>query len=235
MKTLVGIIMATVCAAIPVAAGSIVVQNTNGDVSVRHGVTEVWVRVSAGDILKPNDTMRTGRDGSASLTLKDDSTSAARRLSLPPMVIVDMSDVRVLTQEELMLKLTMEKVRSAPPQKRQDGLEISNAAVVHGTGGNHRGKAVENDPQVGSLLLNGTKVLLENGFSATSVLRMMEVFRLFPSLASVFDHRLLLAEGLEKANLKGEAIAEYGAMTRLEGLTGAQQALLQNRIAALRK
>jgi len=223
------------CVAIPVFGGSIIVQNTNGDVSVRHGVTEEWVRVAAGDVLKPNDTMRTGKDGTASLMLRNDSTSASRRLSLPPMVIVDMSDIRVLTQEELMLKLTMEKVRSAPQQKKQDGLEISNAAVVHGTGGNSKGKTAENDPQIGSFLLNGTKVLLENGFSATGVLRMMQVFRLFPSLASVFDHRLLLAEAMEKANLKGEAIAEYGAMTRLEGLTSAQKALLQNRIAALRK
>ena len=234
MRTLVCVI-ACLCMAMPAAAGSIVVQNTKGDVSVRHGVTEEWVRVAAGDVLKPNDTMRTGKDGTASLMLRNDSTGAAGRLSLPPMVIVDMSDIRVLTQEELMLKLTMEKVRSAPRQKKENGLEISNAAVVHGTGGNSKGQAIENDPQIGRFLLNGTKVLLENGFSATGVLRMMQVFRLFPSLASIFDHRLLLADAMEKANLKGEAIAEYGAMTRLEGLTSAQQALLQNRIATLRK
>ncbi len=42
-------------------------------------------------------------------------------------------------------------------------------------------------------MLNGAKLLLENGFSATAVLRTMEVFRLFPSLAGVVDNRLVLA------------------------------------------
>ncbi len=234
MRILWGLVLCC-CVATLAMAGSIVVQKASGEVSVRHGVTEGWTTVAVGDVLRPNDTMRTGKDGNTVLVLQGVTGNPVKRLTLPPLVIVDMSDIRELTQEELMLKLTMEKVRSSPQPTTQEKLHISNAAVVHGTDAGSKGTYSENDPQVGQFLLNGTKVLFANGFYATGVLRVMEVFRLFPSLAGGFDHRLLLAEAMEKANLKGEAIAEYGAMTRLEGLTPAQQASLQNRIAALRK
>jgi len=234
MRTIL-ILTACMCLAAGALAGSIVVQKAGGDVSVRHGVTEGWTTVAVGDVLRPNDTMRTGKDGNAVLVLQGMSGTSVKRLSLPAMVIVDMSDIRDLTQEELMLKLTMEKVRSSPEPTAPERLQIPDAGVVHGTDAKSMGQSRENDPQIGRALLNGTKVLCDNGFYATGVLRVMEVFRLYPSLAGVFDHRLLLAEALEKSNLKGEAIAEYGGMTRLEGLTPAQQSLLQSRIAALRK
>jgi hypothetical protein len=93
----------------------------------------------------------------------------------------------------------------------------------------------ENDPQVGRSLLNGVKVLLENGFSATAVLRTMEVFRLFPSLAGIVDNRLALAAAMEKANLRGEAVTEYHAIKRMEGLSSSQAAVVNARIEALRR
>ena len=235
MRTLTVVAILLVCSVGTARAGSITVQKLNGDVSVRHGVTEVWTTVATGDALRPNDTMRTGKNGFATLTVQAGAAGTIRRLALPPDVIVDMSDVRELTQEELMLKLTMQKVRATPQQIRNDGPQISEAAVVHGTDQNHAAMVAENDPQIGHALLNGTKVLLENGFYATGVLRTLEVFRMFPGLAVVVENRLALAAAMEKANLKGEAVAEYGAIRRLEGLSAAQAAVVEGRMDALRK
>jgi hypothetical protein len=156
-------------------------------------------------------------------------------MSLPPHVIVDMSDIRDLTQEELMLKLTMEKVRGSSYQWKNDGMVIPDAAVVHGANNATAAPLSENDIQTGRLQLNGVRVLYENGFFASCVLRAMEVFRLYPALSSSFEHRLLLAEAMEKANLRGEALAEYGAVSRLGGLTSGQQVQVQGRIQTLRK
>jgi hypothetical protein len=47
--------------------------------------------------------------------------------------------------------------------------------------------------------------------------------------------RLLLARAMERANLKGEALAEYGVLSRMEGLTSVQQQQVQTRIDALRE
>jgi len=217
-----------------VRAEGITVQKSEGDVKVRQGVTEVWNTVVAGDVLRPHDTMRTGPDGSAVLLVHLNAGGAAKRITLPAQVIVDMSDIRNLTQEELMLKITMEKVRASSSEWKNDELHIPNAAVVHGEDRAVRDPATENDRQVGQLLLNGARVLFDNGFYATTVLRSMEVFRMYPVLGAMFDHRLLLAQAMERANLRGEALAEYSSLSRMEGLTSSQQQVVQGRMDVLR-
>jgi hypothetical protein len=218
-------------------AGEIVVQKMQGEVSVRHGVTETWTKVAAGDLLRPDDTMKTGKKGSAVIVVPASTAGAAagRTVVLPGDVIVDMSDIRDLSQEELMLKLTMEKVRASSYQWKSDDLRIPSAAVVHGA--DRRSSAVlsESDPATGVLELNGAHVLYENGFFATCALKGMEVFRLYPPLGKDFRNRMMVAEALEKAKLRGEAVNEYGVISALDGITSEQQALVHTRIEALRK
>jgi hypothetical protein len=212
----------------------ITVQKIAGDVRVRQGVTEVWNTVTTGDALRPHDTIRTGPDGTAVLVVHVEASGATKRVALPARVIVDMSDIRDLSQEDLMLKLAMEKVRASSDQWKNDGLHLPNAAVVHGEDRAAGPPAKENDGQVGQLLLNGVRVLFDNGFYATTVLRVLEVFRMYPAFSAHFDNRLLLAQAMERANLKGEALAEYGAMSHLEGLTLSQSRLVDARLEALR-
>jgi len=218
-------------------AGDIVVQAIQGDVSVRHGVTEVWTKVAVGDVLRPDDTMKTGRKGSAVIAVpaSQAGSAAARRVVLPSEVIVDMSDVRDLSQEELMLKLTMEKVRSSSYQWKSDELQIPSADVVHGADRSSTQVLTMSDPSTGVLQINGARVLYNNGFFATCALKGMEVFRLYPPLAKEFRNRLLVAEALEKAHLRGEALNEYSAIARLDGITPDQQTLVHNRMETLRK
>jgi hypothetical protein len=166
---------------------------------------------------------------------RPDAAAAAKTITLPPLVMVDVSDIRDLTQEELMLKLTMEKVRSSSYQWKSDDLRIPNAGVVHGGHASTSSPLAEGDAQSGKFLLNGTRVLYDNGYYATAVLKVMEVFRRYPTLGSTYENRLLLAEALEKANLRGEAITEYSMLSGLTGLTAAQQAHVQTKLQQLRK
>jgi hypothetical protein len=215
-------------------AGGIQVQRMQGDVSVRQGVTEVWTRVAVGDVLRPDDTMKTGLKGSAVLMVSM-GNGTFKRITLPPEVIVDMSDIRELSQDELMLKLTMEKVRSSPYEWKNEDLQVPNAAVIHGTDKSTGSAALENDPAVGLMQLNGTRVLYENGYYSTCALKAMEVFRFHPSLAGRFENRLLVAEALERARLRGEAINEYGAMLKMQSLTVQQRDLVQARMEDLKR
>ena len=216
-------------------AQDIVVQRLQGEVAVRHGVTEVWTNVAVGDVLRPDDTMKTGKKGTAVLTAPVGSTGSVKRITLPPEVIVDLSDVRELTQEELMLKLTMERVRASSYQWKSDELHIPNAAVVHGEDRSGGAPLADNDPQSGMLQWNGARVLFDNGFYSTCALKAMELFRLYPSVGAKLENHLMAAEALEKASLRGEALSEYTAMLQMEGVSAAQQAVVKEKIAALRK
>lgn len=211
----------------------ITVQSVRGEVSVRHGVTEAWAPVSAGDLLRPHDSMKTGGNGTAVLSVA--MASGARTMTLPSDVIVDISDIRDLSQEDLILKLTMEKVRGS--RYRWDELDpsIPNAGVIHGTKQGAAHELTDNELRTGRMQLNGARVLFENGFFSTCVLRSMEVFRLYPDLSTSFDDRLRVARALERAKLNGEALSEYGAMAGLEGLTAEQQALVREQMRALRQ
>ena len=231
------LIAAVLFLAMRASAGEIIVQKMQGEVSVRHGVTEVWVKAAPGDVLRPDDTMKTGKKGSAVIFLQASAGGAgtSRTVILPGDVIVDMSDVRDLTQEELMLKLTMEKVRASSYQWKSDDLQIPNAAVVHGDDKSSAQPMRESDPATGVLELNGAHVLFENGFYATCALKGMEVFRLYPGLGREFRSRIMVAEALEKADLRGEAVNEYAAISKLDALTPDQQTLVHARIEALRK
>jgi len=221
-------------ASLKAAAGDVVIQKAQGDVRARQGVAEVWNTVSVGDVLRPNDTMKTGKRSSAVLLARVEG-KPDKRISLPADVIVDISDIRELTQEELMLKLTMEKVRSSSYEWKTNELQMPNATVVHGQDRRSTEPLSENHTEVGMLQWNGTRVLLDNGFYSTGVLRAMEVFRMYPGISSAVSNRLLFAEALEKAQLRGEAVAEYGSIAGMPGLTAAQQSHVQVRLAALRK
>jgi len=217
-----------------VRAGDVLVQKVQGDVRLRQGVTEVWGAVAAGDVLKPNDTMRTGKHSTAVLVLRA-AGAPDRKISLPPDVLVDVSDIRDLTQEELMLKLTMEKVRASSYQWKDDELRIPNATVVHGQDRGEGRALAANQLETGTMQWNGVRVLVEHGFYSTGVLRMMEVFRLYPAIAGSVEHRLLYADTLERAQLRGEAQAEYGSLSHAPGLTPSERSRVEARLNALQK
>jgi hypothetical protein len=235
MKTIITVSL-TLLLVLVASAGEIVVQKIDGDVSVRKGIGEEWTRVATGDVLRPNDTIRTGKQGAAVIVVRWPSEqSHPKRVTLPQEVMVDLSDIRDLTQEELMLKLTLEKVRASTSQWKNDGLHIPNAGVIHGDDRSAPQPVATIGSQDGEYLLNGAKVLFENGYFATCLLKAMRVFRSYPALRENVDHRLLLAQAMERATLRGEATAEYGALLGSPGLTSSQQKLIELRLQELRR
>jgi len=208
----------------------ILVQKAQGDVSVRHGVAELWNRVAVGDILKTDDTMKTGKKGSALLVVK-----GGKRIVLPSEVIVDVSDIRNLSQEELMLKLTMEKVRASSYEWKSNEMNIPDIKTPHGPDRSPSKPLTENLLKVGKFEWNGTKVLYDNGYYSTSALKAMEVLRRYPALGDTFENRLLVAEALEKANLKSEALNEYANLKNSDKLTSEEREKVESRISQLRK
>lgn len=234
---LLGVAMAATAGDDSGGRGGIRVQRVRGDVMVRHGVMEGWAHVAVGDVLRPDDSMKTGKKGSAVLSVqaKTGDTLTPKNIALPPEVIVDMSDIRELSQEELMLKLTMERVRASSYQWRNEEMQIPNASVVHGQNQSQALAPGENDMQTGEFLLNGTHVLFDNGFYSTCALKIMELSRFYPLLGSRFENRLMMGDALAKADLRSEALTHYAELSRADGLSPQQQGVVNGRIAQLKK
>jgi hypothetical protein len=230
MRTLVAVISLLLLTG-AAALAEITVVSVRGDIKVRRGAEEQWHAVAAGDVVKPEDSMMSGRASFAILTV-----DGATRLALPEMVIVDCSDLRTLTQEELLLKLAMEGIRALPQQKRGGGRDIAvpKTTTTHGAR-NEPDRPLSPGSESGvTLQLNGTKVLHRHGFFATMVLRAKEVFRLAPELQKRTDVRLMVADAFEQMRLTGEALGEYRALAK-EKLTAGDRSLVEGKIAELKK
>jgi hypothetical protein len=212
-------------------AGEMKVVTVKGDVYVRRGVQENWQRISSGDILKPEDSIKSGKRSSASILVDE-----RRKLVIPEMVIIDASDLRTLSQDELLLKLAMEHVRSVPVRQPSNGeVEIPRTTTVHGSLKSEADDVIEPlSIEVGMMQLNGTKVLCDNGFFATAVLKAKETLRRAPALNSRVDVRLMIATAMEKMKLNGEALTEYSEIQKLT-LSLDQRALVERKLVQLRK
>ena len=90
------------------AAGDITVSRVQGDVQMRAGVQETWQGVKKGEKLKPHDSMMTGKNSTAVLLVTTVEGEDPVKINLPPNVILDLSDIRTLTRDELILKLKRE-------------------------------------------------------------------------------------------------------------------------------
>lgn len=227
-RTFIAIGLTLLLASTALGAEKIVMQRAQGDVTMRVGVAETWIKVQSGDELKTNATVKTGKQSSALIV------AAAKRITVPPEVMLDISDIRELTQEELMLKLTMEKVRATSYKWKDDELRISNTTAPRGEARDRKQALAETNPEIGTLQMNGARVLFENAFYSTSALKALDVLRRYPSLAT-FENRLLVAQSLEQANLKSEALNEYTRLSQMENISREQKEMVQTKIAQLKR
>ena len=193
--------------AVPVHASDFVVKAVKGTVEVRKGVMEEWKKLKVGDLLKPEDSMRTGLGSMA--TIEADK----RKLTIPEMTILDISDVRQLSQEDFLLKLAMQNILAVPPRER-DELSVPSATVIHGDNAAKTNAPVLTDTKVGEMELHGARVLFDNSYFATSILKSKETLRTHPELKTNFDARLTVATAFEKMKLTKEALTEYSVLSR---------------------
>ena len=213
--------------ALPLLASDFVVKGVKGTVEVRQGVMEDWKKVKVGDLLKPEDSMRTG-PGSTAVIEAD-----KHRLTIPEMTILDISDVRHLSQEDFLLKLAMENILAVPP-RQQDDLSIPSATVLHGSNKGKTDELVLSDTKIGEMELHGARVLFDNAYYATSVLKSKETLRTHPELKSDLDARVTIASAFEKMKLTKEAMTEFSLLAK-ENLSASQEKQVQSALERLKQ
>jgi len=188
--------------AVPLVAGSIVIRGVQGTVEVRKGVSEQWTVVSVGDVLKPEDTIRTGERSSAVLTV------GPNRITIPDLTMVDLLDFRQISREDFLLRLAIQDIL-AVPNRSDDKVVIPSATILHGNKKNERSPSDNLVSKTGTMLIHGARVLQDYGYVATSVLRIRSTMTLYPDVKNDLDAILALGGGFERLNLASEAKAVY--------------------------
>jgi hypothetical protein len=212
---------------LPLLAADFTVKAVKGSVDVRRGVMEEWRKVKVGDLLKPEDSMRTGPGASATIEIEK------RKLVVPELTILDISDVRQLTQEDFLLKLAMENILAVPPREQED-FAIPSATVLHGENKSKTDLTVLTDGNVGEMQLHGARVLYDNSYYATSILKSKETLRTHPEVRSNYDARFTVAMAFEKMKLTKEAITEYSLLSK-ENLPAPQAKKVQSALDKLKQ
>ncbi|MBU2635722.1 MAG: hypothetical protein KJ963_01335 [Bacteroidetes bacterium] len=203
------------------------VLTTKGDVKVRYGVSEEWKQLKAGDQINLADAIRTSSKSSAVIQIDNQ-----KKIALNEKIIVEMADLRYLSQEELLLKLAMERILSVPPQDRDNDLIPARTTIIHGEKKSKVQLPIPND--IAMMQLNGAKLLYDNNFYGTCAIRIKEVLRLNQNLSDVVNYKLMTANSLEKSNLFEEALNEYASLP-FDQLTSPQKQIVQQNIDRLKK
>lgn len=200
-----------------------------GDVKIRRGVSEQWQQIKAGEILKLDDAIFIGSKSTAAISL-----DGQKKITLPEKTIVEISDLRFLTKEELLLKLAMDRIIAVPHQDRRDELMPAQTTVIHGEKKSETSAAAKPTIENALKMLNGAKLLFQNNFYGTCALRVREVLRIYPTIETGIEYKLLTANSLEKAELFDEALSEYVSIP-LENISAKQKQTLQQNIERLKK
>ncbi|MGB9773736.1 MAG: hypothetical protein ACP5JH_04260 [Bacteroidota bacterium] len=216
-------------------AGDFVVRSVKGNAVVRHGVSEQWVQLRGGEKLTSDDVVRTGQRSSVTLSLPSGSS-----LRIPEYAVLNLSDVRALSQEELLLKLAMENIRNVP-RNRREGIIIPNTTVVHGSdkaqeaaasNASEKGDGLDNS-RLAEMEFTGAQVLFNHDYYGTCILRTKEVLRLSPEMSQRPETHLLIARSFERLELISEALSEYALLSSME-LSPSQRSAVESKIESLR-
>jgi hypothetical protein len=229
MKRFFTVFVLVLFAVMTLQAEDFIVKNIRGKAKVRHGVMETWTYVSVGDTLKPEDTILTERSSTLVIV-----KPAGVRFSIPEATMLDIADLRNLTQDELLLRLAMENIQSVPSQKRSNDLTVPNTTIVHGNDISKDAEALKLPrTEVGSLQMNGVEVLYSNSLYASGILKSKSLMRLFPEARDEFAFRIQLAKAFEQVNLYDEALTEYVSLSQ-EQLSKDQKTKLDKTIQLLK-
>lgn len=226
MKKIITIFVLTFILTVPSSA-QFKVLTTKGDVKVRHGVGEEWKQLTAGDQINLADAVQASSKSFAVIQIDNQ-----KKIVLNEKTIVEIADLRYLSQEELLLKLAMERILSVPPQDRDNDLIPARTTIIHGEKKSKIQLPISTD--MAMMQLNGAKLLYDNYFYGTCAIRIKEVLRLNQSLSNVVDYKLMMANSLEKSNLFEEALNEYASLP-IDQLTLPQKEIVQQNIDRLKK
>ena len=183
---------------------AVTVGSTTGEVKVRRGLEERWVNVRKGMLLEDIDTIQTW-EGTIVLQMQDGSTFTMGSLS-----ILDISDLRSISRQEMFLFLMSQKVQKMTPRQGSSELTIPNVSSVHGEK-KSKIERLKKDEDVQSWKreLNAAKAMYDQEYYTNSVVKLHKVLGRYADIADCGEVNLYLGKSFEELDESGQAIDNY--------------------------
>ncbi len=186
------------------AFAAVKIESMRGEVQVRHGVDEHWSDAHKGMLLDEIDTIQTW-EGTVVLKRQDGSLFTMGSLS-----ILDISDLRAISRQELFVFLMSQKVQRMKPRQQPSKLNMPNVTSVHGDK-----KTAEQRTKKDSVVqgwqreLNAAKAMYDQEFYTNSVVKLHKALRRHSSANDCAEINLYLGKSFEQLDESGQAIDNY--------------------------
>jgi len=191
------------------------IKKLKGRVEVRHGVRESWESLTQSDTLRPEDTILMNKDSYIEIEGNGIFFKAIGDL------ILNISDLRRLSKDELLLQIAFEEMRALPGVKNEK--RNSSSTGLYGADISKEETKLKTTQSLAYLWVKGVRALFENGLYETASIRAKNLVSRFDELKDSYELKLIVASSFEKLGLYGEAISEYNkiiASSRDESLKG---------------
>lgn len=183
------------------------IMRLTGDVKIRRGLEESWQPASVGLLLEDIDTILTGADGIVLLQTADGANFELGKNSM-----LDISDLRKITEKELFLYLMSQKVQQIEPREGKTKLRIGNVSVVHGESKAEPEQASDNNELASQQLIqekNGAKALYGQQLYPNSIIKFHKILDKYDTAKNSGEIYLYLGRSFEAINHPGQAIDAY--------------------------
>ncbi|MBD3288172.1 hypothetical protein GF337_05155 [candidate division KSB1 bacterium] len=183
----------------------VTIISISGQVKVRQGLDENWTPAGEGMQLKPVDTILSEEDAQAVIEIPGKG-----RFVLGENSMLDIGDLRDISEKEMFLFLMSQKVQKMSPHDGNKELKIGNVSVVHGE---DRGKpgVTEGDRQDSrwEREKNGAEALLQHEYYTNAVVKLTNILLRYPGINDCGEVHYFLGKAFEALNKKGQAVDAY--------------------------
>jgi hypothetical protein len=180
------------------------IVRVNGDVKVRRGIEENWIRAAVGMELKEIDTILSLE---GEVLLKIDK---GLNFHLGNNSMLDIGDLRQITKRQLFLFLMAQKIDKIESGKESKKLRVGNVSVIHG----ESREQIDNFPEHSIQIkleqeINGAKALYLQNFFTNSILSFYKILNRYSTNDHAVEIFYYLGKSFEMIAEPGQAIDCY--------------------------
>lgn len=199
------------------------VEKVLGTVKVQIGTNENWSNVAENQTLGANSIIETGKNSQVIL-IENNS-----KFTLKSSSVLQLSDIKKMSVNDLILALAMEDMLNAP--KKKDEANSKNTAVYGAQISGIKDPIVETD-NFGIKKLNGAVQLAESGYKESAVVDAKDTYRKYPETKNIASFRIYFTNILFDFGLNDDAYDEFKSIQSLK-LSGDQKEIVKNKLAIL--